>query len=427
MSSMLQNAGRIPQELVNTVLDELRGDIATLSACSLVCRPWTNPSQARIFSCINLLRENGRNDFSKGRSQFRSILSFCNFLATYPHIAPLVGTLRLQSKGTALPGSSGSRAVRARWKPLRNTLARVLPALTHLKSLELQFDRIYGWNAFSEWEGAHVFTQASPVLTNLELRRITFEDLGALLSLLQRTRSLEVLALQEIDFVQNVPHADVSSFLVAVQTVKRSQLKTLSLQRMEAHVFEIVARALTRPRSPVDVGHLRHLDLYGSHQGHGAPVGDDLAAAAEFLSMNQNSLEHFSTCQPFGTQHLCLLLKCRTLKTMCMSAVASASAWLDRICPAITNVSHFAMESLTVEISGHYSKHRLHDDSFKWRELDRLLAASALRQFTIIFVRAESDYQHYWDLNWAELEDFDSVLPTLSHSSRLNVQLEIIV
>ncbi|KAK0190864.1 hypothetical protein F5146DRAFT_572838 [Armillaria mellea] len=426
MSSILQNPGRIPQELVNTVFDELRGDIATLSACSLVCRPWTNPSQALIFSCIHLLRENGRNDFSKGRPQLRSILSFCDFLATYPHIAPLVGTLRLQSKSPALPGSSGSMAVKARWKPLRNTLARALPALTHLKTLELRFDKIYGWNAFSEWKGAHVFTQASPVLTKLELRRITFEDLGVLLSLLQRTRSLEVLALQEIDFVQNDPHVDINSVFVAVQTDKRSQLKTLSLQRMEAHVFETVARALTRPQSPVDVGHLRHLDLYGSHQGNGFPVGDDLAAA-EFLSMNQNSLEHFSTCQPFGAQHLCPLLKCRTLKTMCMSAVTSASAWLDRICPAITNVSHFAMESLTVEISGHYSKRQLHDDSSKWRELDRLLAASALRQFIIIFARAESDYQHYWDLNWAEPEDFDSVLPTLSRSSRLDVQLEIII
>ncbi|KAK0230698.1 hypothetical protein IW262DRAFT_1453616 [Armillaria fumosa] len=427
MSLILQNPGRIPQELVNTVLDELRGDIATLSACSLVCRPWTNPSQALIFSCIHLLRENGRNDFSKGRPQFRSILSFCTFLATYPHIAPLVETLRLQSKGPALPGSSGSRAAKLRWKPLRNTLARALPALTHLKSLELRFDRIYGWNAFLEWEGAHIFTQASPVLTKLELRRITFEDLGVLLSLLQRTHSLEVLALQEIDFVQNVPHADVSSLLVAVQTDKRSQLKTLSLQRMEAHAFEIVARALTRPRSPVNVSHLRHLDLYGSVQGDGAPVGDDLAASAEFLSMNQNTLEHFSTYQPFGPQHLCPLLKCRTLKTMCMSAVTSASAWLDRICPAVTNVSHFTMESLTVEISGHYSKHRLHNDSFKWQELDRLLVASALRQFTIIFARAESDYQRYWDINWAEPEDFDSVLPALSRSSRLDVQLEIIV
>ncbi|PBK69697.1 hypothetical protein ARMSODRAFT_142402 [Armillaria solidipes] len=53
-----------------------------------------------------------------------------------------------------------------------------------------------------------------------------------------------------------------------------------------------------------------------------------------------------------------------------------------------------------------------------------LLAASALRQFIIIFARAESDYQHYWDLNWAEPEDFDSVLPALCHSSRLDVQLE---
>lgn len=424
---MLQNPGRIPQELVNTVLDELRGDIATLSACSLVCRPWTNPSQALIFSCIHLLRENGRDDLSKGRPQFRSLLSFCDFLATNPHIGPLVGTLRLQSKGPALPGSSGSRAVKARWEPLRNTLACALPALTHLKSLELRFDRIYGWNAFSEWEGAHVFTQASLVLTKLELRRITFEDLDVLLCLLQRTCSLEVLVLQEINFAQNDPYADVSSLLVAVQTDKRSQLKTLSLQRMEAHVFDIVTRALTRPWFPVDVGHLRLLDLYGSLQGDGTPVGDDLTAAAEFLSMNQNSLEHFSTCQPFGAQHLCPLLKCRTLRTMCMSAVTSASAWLDRICPAVTNVSHFAMESLTVEISGHYSKHLLHDDSFKWRELDRLLAASALRQFTIFFARAESDYERYWDINWAEPEDFDSVLPALSRSSRLDVQLEIIV
>ncbi|KAK0206633.1 hypothetical protein DFS33DRAFT_1315908 [Desarmillaria ectypa] len=377
MSSVLQNPGRIPQELVNAIFDELRGDIMTLCACSLVCRPWTSPSQALIFSHIHLLREDERYDScSKGRPQLRSILTFCNFLATYPHLASLASTLRVQSKGPALPGRGGSRAIKIRWKPLRDTLARVLPTLTHLKSLELRFDRIYSWGAFSEWEGAHVFTQASPVLTKLELRKITFEDLGVLLSLLQRTTSLEVLALQEIDFVQNDLHFDVNNLLVACQTGRRSRLTTLSLQQMEAHVLDAVVRALSHPQSPVDGGQLRRLDLYGSFQGDGA-VSGDLAAAAEFLSMN-HSLEHFSTCHPFDAQHLCPLLKRQISKTMCMSAVTSASAWFDRICPTITNVSHFMLESLTVETSGHYSKHQLRNDSSKWRELDRLLAASAL-------------------------------------------------
>lgn len=132
MSSPLHNQGRIPQELVNAVLEELRGDILTLCACSLVCRPWTNPSQALIFAPIYLLREDGRNNFfSKDRPHPQSLLSFCNFLETFPHLAPLVGTFKLQSKGPALPGPSSSRAAKTRWNHYATRLhVFYLPSLT---------------------------------------------------------------------------------------------------------------------------------------------------------------------------------------------------------------------------------------------------------------------------------------------------------
>lgn len=60
----------------------------------------------------------------------------------------------------------------------------------------------------------------------------------------------------------------------------------------------------------------------------------------------------------------------------------------------------------------------------KWGALDVILAQAGLRNLTILMIRSQSQYQHYWDLDWAETDDFWSALPALVGLEALNIELD---
>lgn len=47
-------SSRLPQELVDTVIDEFRNDVASLRACSLVSKPWVYRSRKHLFATVHL-------------------------------------------------------------------------------------------------------------------------------------------------------------------------------------------------------------------------------------------------------------------------------------------------------------------------------------------------------------------------------------
>ena len=53
MSSSATSA-HLPQELVDTVIDELKNDIGSLRACSLISKPWVYRSRKYLFATVNL-------------------------------------------------------------------------------------------------------------------------------------------------------------------------------------------------------------------------------------------------------------------------------------------------------------------------------------------------------------------------------------
>lgn len=45
---------RLPQELVDSIIDELKNDVASLHACSLVSKPWVHRSRKHLFGSVHL-------------------------------------------------------------------------------------------------------------------------------------------------------------------------------------------------------------------------------------------------------------------------------------------------------------------------------------------------------------------------------------
>lgn len=56
--------------------------------------------------------------------------------------------------------------------------------------------------------------------------------------------------------------------------------------------------------------------------------------------------------------------------------------------------------------------------------MDETLVQSGLGNLTILILRSPSQYQQYWDLDWAEPDDFQCVLPKLQSRGALSVELD---
>ncbi len=292
---LVKNPGKIPQELVDIVLDFLDDDLPSLIACATVCRTWAHTAQARILSRVILRRDDGRKPSWEHDAKIQPIRAFCHLISANDHLAPFIHSIELRSKGPAL--FSISRNVQSWWLPLKDTLGPLIPTFTRLKRLELRYERVYGWEAFLAWEGARNLTLGSPCLRKLDLRRVTFEDLGSFLRLLQSVSALDQLALQDIAFIENEPPLDANDPLPIKASGSRVAFKSLSIHGLPRHVYEVIVSAFLHPQSPVDTRFLRHLEL---HWYHSPEIIHDINTVAPFLSSNRGTLEHFSTCESFG-------------------------------------------------------------------------------------------------------------------------------
>ena len=82
---------RIPQEIYDEILANLRDDTASLRNCSLVCHAWLPRTRHHLFHSIVL-------DPSSRSRRFRALVRSC------PDIAPLVRVLELRGRAWARRG-----------------------------------------------------------------------------------------------------------------------------------------------------------------------------------------------------------------------------------------------------------------------------------------------------------------------------------
>lgn len=303
------------------MLDFLADDFPSLLACATVCRTWTSTAQSLIFSRVNLRRDDGKKRQAISDHTLHSISAFSNLFSSHVHLASFVHTIQLRSRGPAL--FRNARKGNSWWRPLNESLGPLIPQFTRLKCLELSYERIYGWDAFVAWEGVRTLTLGSPHLRELDLCTVTFENIASLLRLLSDVDALEVLSMQGIAFIETEHPLDPKDALPhAYTTDKRLRLKSLSIHGMPRHIYEVLISAFLHPQSPADIRFLHCLEL---HWDHNMVIAHNSNSAVPFLSSNQKTLEHFSTCESFeaGTLMACALSPCFRNSITCRASSPS--------------------------------------------------------------------------------------------------------
>ncbi|KAJ6579934.1 hypothetical protein DFH09DRAFT_1444196 [Mycena vulgaris] len=237
-------AVKLPQELIDAIIDEFDPSLTeknqrrvfpdreTLRSCALVAHVFVGPSQAKLFSTVNL--------FCLGclkAPEERSRL-FSKLLSSKPHIRFYVRTLQLSYRCT------GSTFV-----------GRILSSLPNLASLSLRpsfddlLDNIYPpFSTHLRDSILAVFSTTS--LRRLELRDHQFNTAQELQHILENGRGLKELMLVHIQF------ADVSPRPSGVhQGPSNVAIESLQIFQTQPDVIEAILNAFTA----VDITHLRSL------------------------------------------------------------------------------------------------------------------------------------------------------------------------
>ncbi|KAK1221065.1 hypothetical protein PQX77_016111 [Marasmius sp. AFHP31] len=213
-----RTGSRLPQELIDSIIDFSRGSVRDLKSLSLIGRPWLLRSRKHLFHALRLDGTYKGNIITEATSSLQAVL-------------PLVRHLTLES-------SIPNRPFRLSEVVLAS-IGQSFPNLLHLT--------LHG--VFVE-EGGVDFTSPAPkaCLRNLTLDNVAFEDALAMLHALSNPlySQLHSLSVDEISFTGNNPR---SLFYTVSFQQQQTQLQELVLGSVRAPIL----RALWGSSSPFDM------------------------------------------------------------------------------------------------------------------------------------------------------------------------------
>ncbi|KAK0491789.1 hypothetical protein EDD18DRAFT_540346 [Armillaria luteobubalina] len=160
-TSILPAASPLPQELIDTIIDYLHNDARSLRACALIATSWLKRSQQNLFSQITLAERSSLHESKR----LTLAEQFSRLIESAPHISTLVQHLVI-IESDDIPSHA------SRWiERSISVLTNILPALTSLKTLNIDFDD----SLWCDLPGIHApFRSASKLR---DLRKITISNL----------------------------------------------------------------------------------------------------------------------------------------------------------------------------------------------------------------------------------------------------------
>ncbi|KAJ7219547.1 hypothetical protein GGX14DRAFT_592705 [Mycena pura] len=182
---MASSPPRLPNELCDTIIQDLHSEPKSLSNCALVCHAWTPTAQRSLFSKLSIHERNCRQIVERLTS------------TTIPHIAAHVKHLYVHLWGDLRSNINRSTADRT---PILDLLLSHISQFTNVEELTLD-----GCRAFTNlnWDvtWTDLLAGALPSISRLTVSYLDFEDLPHLVDLVTAFPQLTQLNVDDIDIV----------------------------------------------------------------------------------------------------------------------------------------------------------------------------------------------------------------------------------
>ncbi|KAF9455363.1 hypothetical protein BDZ94DRAFT_1370405 [Collybia nuda] len=288
---MTAETPRLPQELVDHIIDHLYDDPLTLSNCSLTSRAWLPTSRLHIFAKIGFkvspLHTVPPNELCK---------RLYHLLTASPDIIPNIRELEICEGspigGTASPGCSTT------WVATERTLPPLLKILTNLQRLEFGSRTTMHWGLLPlPLQNAIFYVFGLPSLAYIRLKSWSFPTFSDLTELLSFCQNLKGLALSDTrvcgdtdgdgdgDGEAEMDHSgrglELETMDSDMEGTRRCRLDFLTIDHVD---FGYLGYWLLSARSTVEIKSLRELRVAHFY---------DVTAVERLLMATGSSLEHF--------------------------------------------------------------------------------------------------------------------------------------
>lgn len=282
MTDIALTTPRLPQELVDHIIDHLHDAPLTLSNCSLTSRTWLPTSRLHIFSKIvfkaSPLYTAPPNELCK---------RLYHLLTSTPDIISNIRELEIcegsPTGGAASPGCSTT------WVATERTLPPLLKMLTNLQRLEFGSRTTLHWGILPlPLQSAIFYVFGLPSLRYVRLKSWSFPNFSDLTELLAFCQNLKGLALSdtrvcgdgEVDHGKELDIAGADRLPESDDT-HRCRLDFLTIDHVD---FGYLGYWLLSQRSTVEIKSLRELRVAHFY---------DVTAVERLLMATGSSLEHF--------------------------------------------------------------------------------------------------------------------------------------
>ncbi|KAJ7744985.1 hypothetical protein DFH07DRAFT_963520 [Mycena maculata] len=177
---------RLPSELTDLAIEDLRFEGTTLAQCALVCRAWVPAAQ--------------RNQFSKLSIHERNCTELIQYLTSATrNVAGYVRCLRVHLWGDLRANLNRATANRT---PLLHLLLPHISHFTNVRELELDGCRAFAGRQWDEIWTDLLASALGQSLTHLTVHYLDFEDLPDLVDLVSAFPQLTHLTAEDLDIAE---------------------------------------------------------------------------------------------------------------------------------------------------------------------------------------------------------------------------------
>lgn len=183
---------RLPQELVDDILDKLHDEQKTLRSCALVCGAWLPSSRRHLFAKICLKATSPQTGLAVPQERCERLYKL---LQRTPSIIPYIRELEI-CEGSPLHHYNSHVQGSTTWVTTERSLAALFRMLTHVQRFEFSAISTLYWTLLPPtFQSALCTLLAQPSLTYLRMHSWMFPSFAALRDTLAHCKNLRAFAL----------------------------------------------------------------------------------------------------------------------------------------------------------------------------------------------------------------------------------------
>lgn len=277
-------SARLPQELIDHIIDHLYDDPLALKNCARVCHAWLPTSRVHLFSKICLKATSPHNGPAVPQQRCKRLHAV---LIRSPEIIPNIRELEI-CEGSPHHHHYPDVQSSTTWVATERTLTALFKLLTHVERFDFSATSTLFWTLLPPTFQTALYTLLSlPSLKYIRLHSWNFPNFSSLACMLSHCQNLRAFALSSTNITNdNGPEFDHARRLSVPDEASDGPTTTpLEVLTLDFVHFPYLEYWILGQYALVDIRSLRELRV--AHFLNGAHIVDKL------LSAVGGSLEHF--------------------------------------------------------------------------------------------------------------------------------------